>query len=184
MLVCVLVSFPFGFIGFRLAVEVFRFNFVHWRLLSLFNMRALEPILSVIFFLLISHSDTFSFSGWLIYHFDYWPLYALEYLVWDTSDQWMDEFVVVLWFGSLCGNFLFRQGTTNKKKHTQTHRTKDQTHIWEHQIERATFFYDRMQISGLRTPAFYRIKWTTRTSNETTREEKKHQRTHLMTDIL
>lgn len=69
-------------------------------------------------------------------------------------------------------------------KKTHTHRTKDQTHIWEHQIERATFFYDRMQISGLRTPAFYRIKWTTRTSNETTREEKKHQRTHLMTDIL
>lgn len=70
-------------------IEFLRFDF-HWRLLSLFNVRALEPIpCSLLFFPLSLPFDclfrptraaaaTLHRCGWSIYDFDYCPLRTLE----------------------------------------------------------------------------------------------------------
>lgn len=127
----------------------FRFGFVwmffgsilvHWRLLSLFNMRALEPILcAVCFFALHPFS-----VGWLIYHFDYWPLYALEYLVrwipWMNS-SWCCDLVYCAAIFSFVKVRQIKKRKTIQLKSRHTELSLTHTHTWPHQMEQATFLW-------------------------------------------
>lgn len=142
---------------------------VHWRLLSLFNMRALEPIRLVVCVCLHSHSVV----CWLIYHFDYWPLYALAEICWSSDAV----------------RFLVNRAPKSLKPHDQPakEKTKRQSH-GRTKLEAASFFLMiACRLLNFGHQRFYRINRDEQRAKCSRREKNRntHTRTtHLMTDIL
>ena len=100
---------------------------------------------------------------WLIYHFDYWPLYALAKICWSSDAVW----------------FLVNRAPKSLKPHDRPakEKTKRQSH-GRIKLKAASFFlYDRMQITQLWTPTFLSHQQR-RTRAKCSTREKKQKHTH------